>query len=105
MNGNGLIAAFAPMVLFIGIFYFIIIRPQKRQEREVTSMRNSLKVGDEIVTIGGIIGRIVKVKDKEISIEVGADKTRFNMEIWSVREIRKPSNESQSKKEDKSKEE
>lgn len=82
-----LLPALVPMALFVLIFYFLIIRPQKKQEREVASMRASVSVGDEIITIGGILGKIVKVKEDEIIIEVGSDKTKFNVKKWALREI------------------
>ena len=62
---------------FIVIFYFLAIRPQKKRDKQITEMRNSLKVGDEIITIGGIIGKVLK-------IEVGSTKTRLNITKWAV---------------------
>ncbi len=82
-----LLQALVPMVVFILIFYVLIIRPQKKQEREVTEMRASVSVGDDIVTIGGIVGKVIKVKEDELIIEVGADKMKLNVKKWSLREI------------------
>ena len=76
-----------PLLLLIIIMYFLMIRPQKKRERETTAMRNSLQVGDEIVTIGGICGKIVKTKDETIVIQVGADKVRMEMMRWSVSKV------------------
>ena len=76
-----------PLLLLILIMYFLMIRPQKKRERETTAMRNSLQVGDEIVTIGGICGKIVKTKDETIVIQVGADKVRMEMMRWSVSKV------------------
>ena len=59
-----------PMVLVLVFFYFFIIRPQKKREKEVSNMRNELKAGDNIITIGGILGKIVKVKEDIVQIEV-----------------------------------
>ena len=84
-----LLQALVPMVVFILIFYVLIIRPQKKQEREVTEMRASVSVGDEIVTIGGVLGKVIKVKEDELTIEVGAEKTKLNVKKWSLREITK----------------
>ncbi len=69
---------------FLAIFYFLIIKPQKTKEKKIKTMRDNLKVGDEIVTIGGIFGRVVKVRDDILTIEVGADKTKLTMAKWSV---------------------
>ena len=76
-----------PLVLLILVMYFLIIRPQKRREKEVNIMRKSLHVGDEIITIGGICGKIVKTKEESIIIQVGADKTKFEMMRWSVSKV------------------
>ena len=69
---------------FLAIFYFLIIKPQKTKEKKIKTMRDNLKVGDEIVTIGGIFGRVAKVRDDILTIEVGADKTKLTMAKWSV---------------------
>ena len=82
-----------PMGIFILVFYVFIIRPQKKQEREVTDMRASVKVGDDIVTIGGIIGKVTRVGDDDLTIEVGADRVKFNLKKWSLREVVKKENE------------
>ena len=76
-----------PLVLLIVVMYFLIIRPQKKREREVNRMRSNLHVGDEIITIGGICGKIVKTKEDSIVIQVGADKTKFEMMRWSVSKV------------------
>lgn len=75
------------MVVFIGVFYFMMIRPQKKREKQVKEMRDSLKVGDHIVTIGGVYGKISKIKDEMITIEVGADRTKIPFTRWAVREV------------------
>ncbi|MEE0741556.1 MAG: preprotein translocase subunit YajC [Emergencia sp.] len=75
------------LAVFIGAMYFLLIRPQKKKERTIQDMRNSLQVGDEIVTIGGICGKIVKTKDESIVIQVGADKVKFEMMRWSVSSV------------------
>ena len=72
------------LVAFIAIMYFLLIRPQKKKEKTIQNMRNNLQVGDEIITIGGICGKIVKTKDESIVIQVGADKVKFEMMRWSV---------------------
>ena len=66
------------LVALFAIMYFLLIRPQKKQEKQVREMRSALKVGDDIVTIGGICGKIVRVKDNRLTIQVGADKTNLN---------------------------
>ena len=67
------------MVAMFAAFYFFAIRPQKKQEKEVNAMRNSLTVGDEITTIGGIIGKIVSIKDETCVIETSHDGTKIRI--------------------------
>lgn len=69
------IVSLIPMILVLVFFYFFIIKPQKKREKEIYKMRSELKVGDHIITIGGILGKIVKIKEDIIQIEVGLDKT------------------------------
>ena len=65
-------------VLFV-VFYFIMYRPQKKQEKEAQEMKNNLAVGDEITTIGGIIGEVVSIKDETCVIETTKDKTKIRI--------------------------
>lgn len=73
------------MLIFIFVvMYFLLIRPQRKREKEEQKMRNDLRVGDEIVTIGGIICRVVNVKENLIIVETGADRTKLSLEKWAV---------------------
>ena len=72
------------MVAFIGVFYFMIIRPENKKKKEAEELRNSLHKGDQITTIGGIEGKIVNVKDDKIVIETGEDQVRIELQKWSV---------------------
>ena len=65
-------------VVFV-VFYFFGIRPQKKQEKETAAMRNALQVGDEITTIGGIIGKIVSIKEETCVIETSRDGTKIRI--------------------------
>ncbi|MDR3294981.1 MAG: preprotein translocase subunit YajC [Clostridiales Family XIII bacterium] len=76
-----------PLILLIAIMYFLLIRPQKKREKDVNTMRNAIKVGDEVITIGGICGKIVKTKDEVLTIQVGADKTKFEIMRWAVSKV------------------
>ena len=80
-----------PLILLFAVMYFLIIRPQKKKDKQIQDMRKSLQVGDEIVTIGGICGKIVKTKDESFIIQVGADKVKFEMMRWAVSSVTKPS--------------
>ena len=81
----------SPFILLIVLMYFLMIRPQKKKDKQIKDMRNSLTVGDEIITIGGICGKIVKTKDETIVIQVGADKVKFEMTRWAVSSVVKES--------------
>ena len=67
------------IVVMFGAFYFFAIRPQKKQEKEANNMRNNLTVGDEITTIGGIIGKVVSIKEETCVIESAHDKTKIRI--------------------------
>ncbi|MBQ9920884.1 MAG: preprotein translocase subunit YajC [Clostridia bacterium] len=85
--------SFTSLLLPIGLLvlmYFFLIRPQKKQEKQIASMRNGLVVGDEISTNGGLIGRIIKINDDIITIETGSDKTRLKIFRWAVRNVEVP---------------
>lgn len=67
------------MVAMFAIMYFVMIRPQKKQQKKEQEMRDSLQVGDEITTIGGIMGRVVTVKEDSLIIETGADRNKMRI--------------------------
>ena len=80
-----------PLILLFAVMYFLMIRPQKKKDKQIQDMRKSLQVGDEIVTIGGICGKIVKTKEDSFIIQVGADKVKFEMMRWAVSSVTKAS--------------
>ena len=73
-------------VVFVAM-YFLMIRPQKKQEREVNAMRENLQVGDEVTTIGGIIGKVVSIKEETVLIETGRDKVRIRFLRSAIRSV------------------
>lgn len=73
-----------PLVVLVAVFYFLLIRPENKKKKATAKMRSELKVGDEITTIGGIIGTICAVKDESIVIETGADRVRIEFTKWAV---------------------
>ena len=75
------------VVAFVAIFYFFMIRPQKKQEKEVNEMRNSLSVGDEITTIGGILGRVVKITEETVVIETSRERTKLHILKSAIRSV------------------
>ena len=85
------LASLLPLIIILVLMYFLMIRPQNKKDKQIKEMRNSLQVGDEIITIGGICGKIVKTKDETIVIQVGADKVKFEMMRWAVSSVTKSS--------------
>ena len=78
---------FVPMILICVVFYFLLIRPQRKKDKEAKAMLDNLKVGDRICTIGGIYGTIVRIKDDVLTIEVGEQKTQMVFARWAVRNV------------------
>ena len=72
------------LVAMLAIFYFMLIRPENKRKKEAEDMRNSVKTGDKITTIGGIIGTVVDVKDEKIVIETSADQVRIELAKWAI---------------------
>lgn len=75
------IMMFAVVIL---VFYFFVIRPENKKKKAMQEMRDALKVGDKIVTIGGIVGEVVHIKDENIVIETSADRVRMELAKWSI---------------------
>ena len=72
------------MVLMIAIFYIMLIRPENKRKKEAEQMRSAVKKGDKIVTIGGITGVVVDVKENKFVMESGADQVRIEFEKWAI---------------------
>ena len=75
------------LILMVGLFavmYFVMIRPQKKKQKEEQQMRDSIQIGDEITTIGGIMGRVVTVKEDSIVLETGADRVKMKFQRWAI---------------------
>lgn len=84
---SGIIGLLLPFVLIIGVMYFLMIRPQKKKEKAVKAMLDAIKPGDRILTIGGIYGTVTGVKDDQVIIAVGAQKTVMNMARWAIKSV------------------
>lgn len=84
--GNA-ITMLAPYLLIIAAFYFFLIMPQRKKEKETQNMRKNAQEGDEIVSIGGIYGKIVNIKDDVITIEIGADKVKLKIARWAIGKV------------------
>ena len=81
---GGLGSTIVMMVAMLGIFYFMLIRPENKRKKEAEQMRSAVKKGDKITTIGGIVGTVVDVKENNIVIETSADQVRIEFAKWAL---------------------
>lgn len=82
--GSNPVSMILILVLMFGVMYFVMIRPQKKKQKEEEAMRDNVQIGDEITTIGGIMGKVVSVKDDCLVIETGADRNKMRVTRWAV---------------------
>lgn len=75
------------IVVMIAVFYFMLIRPQRKKDKQVKDMLNALKPGDRVTTIGGIYGTIMSIKDDTITLAVGAQRTEMVFARWAIRNV------------------
>ena len=81
-----LLGTFGPIILMFVVFYFLLIRPQKKREQEVQKMREAIEVGDEVVTIGGIVGRVVSIKEDTLVVETSAERSKLRLARWAIQQ-------------------
>lgn len=86
-SGSSSLLSIGGIILVIVFFYFFMIRPQKKQEKRDQEMRNSIQVGDEVTTIGGIIGKVVSIKDETFVLETTKDKTKIRFLKGAIRTV------------------
>ena len=84
---GGEIMTFLPMIAIFVVFYFLLIRPQRKKDKKVKDMLSALKVGDRISTIGGIFGTITAIKDDTIELNVGKDNVKLILARWAIRQV------------------
>ena len=82
----GGLGMFLPIILMVALMYFLIIRPQKKKEKAEKAMRDNLQVGDEIITIGGIYGRVISLKEDTIVIESKSDHSKMTIARWAMQQ-------------------
>ena len=82
-GGAQALSAFLPFAIILGIFYFLILLPMKRRQKKIQEFQDSLKVGDKVVTTGGIYGKITRVNDKSLQVEI-ADRVRIEVSRAAV---------------------
>lgn len=86
---EGYISLFFTMALMLVLLYFMIYRPQKKQEKKDAAMRKSLEIGDQVTTIGGVIGRVVAIKDDTFVLETGADRIKIRFLKTAISAVEK----------------
>ena len=84
MQDLGSLSTFIPIIAMVAVFYFFMIRPENKKKKEVTQMRDELEVGDHITTVGGMVGRIVGIKDDFVTFETGEDRVRIQVTRWAI---------------------
>ena len=72
------------IVLLFAVFYFFLIRPENKKKKQLQQMRSALQVGDQITTIGGMVGKVVSIKDDMITFETGEDRVRIQVMRWAI---------------------
>lgn len=83
------ISSFLPFVLLIVLFYFFLIRPESKKKKKLAELRSQLTVGDEITTIGGMVGKVVQVTNDFVTFETGEDRVRIQVTKWAVSTVGK----------------
>ena len=81
---GGMTSSIIMIVAMLAVFYFMLIRPENKRKKEAEQMRSSVKTGDKITTIGGIVGAVVNVKEDKIVLETGADQVRIEFAKWAI---------------------
>ena len=81
---GGMMSSIIMMVAMLGIFYFLLIRPENKRKKEAEQMRSTVRKGDKITTIGGIVGTVVDVKENNIVVETSADQVRIEFAKWAL---------------------
>lgn len=77
------------ILFFVVVGYFLIYRPNKKRKKQEEELRGSIILGDEVTTIGGIVGKVVNIKDDNITIETSIDKTLMEFKNWAIRDVKK----------------
>ena len=83
-QGGGMVGTIIMLVVMVGVFYFMMIRPENKRKKDAEQMRSSLKNGDKVTTIGGIVGVVVDVKEDRFVMETSADQVRVELMKWAL---------------------
>ena len=83
-QGGGMVGTIVMLVVMVGVFYFMMIRPENKRKKEAEQMRSSVRNGDKVTTIGGIVGVVVDVKEDRFVMETSADQVRIELMKWAM---------------------
>ena len=83
-SNGGMMGTIIMLVVMVGVFYFMLIRPENKRKKEAEQLRSNIKVGDKVTTIGGITGTVVSAKDDKFVMETGADQVRIEFAKWAL---------------------
>ncbi|MDK2814014.1 MAG: preprotein translocase subunit YajC [Clostridiales bacterium] len=86
---TGMLGSLLLFVPVLALMYFMMIRPQKKKEKQQQAMRNSLEIGDSVTTIGGIVGRVVALKEDTVVLETANERNKIRFKRWAVQEVEK----------------
>lgn len=88
-NTVSMLTTFLPLLALLAIMYFLMIRPQNKKEKQAQEMRNSIEVGDSIVTIGGLVGRVASIKEDTFVLETGSERVKIRFKRWAIQSVEK----------------
>lgn len=91
-TGTGMFSNFTFIgvtLLMVAVLYFVMYRPQKKKDKEAAARRNAIEIGDEITTIGGIVGRVVSLKEDTFVMETAGDRSRLRFKRWAIQDVNK----------------
>lgn len=86
---GSMIVSMVPFLLVIVVMYFMLIRPQKKKDKEMQDMRSSVEIGDTITTIGGVVGIVISMKEDTIVVETGTGSSKIRFKRWAISEVNK----------------
>lgn len=90
LGGGSLLMQMLIFIVPLGLMYLLLILPQRKKEKKAKELINSAIVGDAVITIGGVVGKIVNIKDDEITVESSVDRSKVTFKKWAIKEVVKP---------------
>lgn len=99
MGQQNVLAAIVPFIVMVAVFYIIVLLPEKKRKKKYNAMLQELKLNDEIVTIGGLVGKIIKIQDDCIILESGPDRTRMKFKKSSISSVTRKQEQPKEEKE------